>query len=190
MAGELTSLLLNYFPTSLKTREGTRIQPSASRTRLGWVATGPIGDSQGSLSARVNLVIGNKADQKVNDFFGEILNAESYASEFSVSKQFTPEESRAVGRVEKDTKKMEIGYEVPLLGCDGEPKKEDNYSVTKKRFVGLLRKIDLDPDYANNYRQSMAKYISEGYARRLEPNELDGPRFSCHTMACISFRPN
>ena len=167
----------NYFLTSQETREGTRFQPSASRTRLGWVATGPIGDSNGSLSARVHLTIGNNADQKLNELFGEFLNTESYGSEFPMPKQFTPEESRAVERVEKETKKLEVGYEIPLLWRDGEPKLGNNYSVVKKRFDGLVRKFDRDPGYADDYRKAMNKYISEGYVRRLQPHELDGPQF-------------
>ena len=164
----------NYLLTGFETREGSRTEPTVSRTRLGWVARGPLGRSEGSAVARCNFVrLSN--DRCLDELFGRFCDTESFGCELPMKTRLSPEEQRAFDLVESGTRRKDAGYEIPLLWKDGEPRLTNNKVAAERRFVGLFRRFAKDPSYETDYRAAMSKYLTEGYARRIsDPAELAG----------------
>ncbi len=84
------------------------------------------------------------------------------------------EDRRAVSRLDAETKKLDVGYQAPILWKDEEPPlMSDNRSVADSGIRPLLNKFARDPAYEKHYRESMAKNFAEGYARRLSTTEVE-----------------
>ena len=81
--------------------------------------------------------------------------------------------------MEHESKKLEDGYEVPLLWKENEPQLQNNREVAKKRLEGLQRRFEREPEYEKDYRKAqkaISKYIEDGYAHKVsEDDDLDGP---------------
>jgi hypothetical protein len=70
------------------------------------------------------------------------------------------------------TKKLEIGYEVPMLWKEGEPNLPNNRQVAEHRHQLLRNRFDRDPVYQAGCRVAMEKNFAEGYAVRLPAEAL------------------
>ena len=173
-AGGTIDLLIgmdhNYLIVTHESREGRMDEPSASRTRLGWIARGPCGDEMFEKVARVNVIQGEH-DQRLNVTFEQFISTEGYGAENNLSVKPSPEEQRAIDIVDSGTRKLDVGYEVPIPWKDGEPKFSNNQRVAERRLAALLVRFQRDPEYENAYRAAIGKYVSEGYARRVTEEE-------------------
>ena len=77
--------------------------------------------------------------------------------------------------LEHETRKLETGYEVPLLWKEKEPQLQNNREVAQKRLEGLQRRFERDPEYEKDCRKVVSKYVEDGYAHKVgEEDDLNG----------------
>ncbi|KAI9551306.1 hypothetical protein GHT06_002506 [Daphnia sinensis] len=100
-------------------------------------------------------------------------DTESYGTEFK-SECMSAEHQRAVTKLETETEKLSVGYAAPVLWIDDAPPEfPDSRRTAETRLKSLRNKFARNPgDYEAYYRAAMEKNFSEGYARRLTPEEI------------------
>ena len=124
--------------------------PVAVRTRLGWVLSGPVSPrSPGSSTNLVTYVLNvgtvtqsdvNKGLQQQLRAFWELESIGICHDESSVSQRFEGSINFKNGR-----------YEVTLPWKDPEQSLLDNYQISHKRLMGLIRRLRQDPDTLRMY---------------------------------------
>ena len=148
-------------------------EPVAKKTEFGWVAVGPIGKSRNE--SRVHHVA-RVETEALDVAFKRFWDNESFGTKTTNTPNYSKDEQRAVDILDQGTRKLEKGYEVPLLWKDGEPQLQNNRQVAQKRLEGLQRRFERDPEYEDDYRRAIQKYLEDGYAHKVNPDEdLNGP---------------
>ena len=89
--------------------------------------------------------------------------------------EFLTEEEEALKIVRRETKKVEVGYEVGHPRKTGGPRLVNDKAMAESRLMSLLRKFEKDPDFEKDYDKAIKKYETEGYASRVQ--EDDEPAF-------------
>jgi hypothetical protein len=156
-------------------RLGADDEPAAIKTRLGWTILGVLGS--GSTTEALCHRAFASSDVHITAELVEQLrrfcDTESFGTEYQGAGMST-EDRRAVAKLDAETKKLDVGYQAPILWKDEEPPLlPDNRSVADSRIRPLLNKFTRDPAYEKHYRESMAKNFAEGYARRLSTTEVE-----------------
>ncbi|XP_028411629.1 uncharacterized protein LOC114534388 [Dendronephthya gigantea] len=174
--GEIDILLgLDYADllVPLEVKTGNPREPVARRTSFGWTAVGPLSKSRKNCSIHHVIVV----DEKPLDVaFKEFWDSESFGTKTSKGQTYSKEERYALDTLEQGTKKLEVGYQVPLMWKEGEPQLQNNRHAAVKRLESLQRRFIWDPEYEKDYRKAIHKYIEAGYAEKVdEYNDLDGP---------------
>jgi hypothetical protein len=84
------------------------------------------------------------------------------------------EHRRAVTKLETETEKLDVGYAAPVLWIDDVPPEiPDSRRTVESRMKSMRNKFARESgDYETYYRAPMEKIFSEGYARRLTPEEI------------------
>lgn len=160
----------------MEARKGKDYEPIASRTRLGWVVRGVVGKDT-TIGAKVHLLF---TSETANDVGPELIAAmrafcdtESFGTEHQVD-CMSPENRRALSLLDSQTKKLTIGYEVPILWREGEPSLPNNWVLAESRNRSLRNRFQRDPGYEREYRAAMQTNFNDGYARRLSAEEQPG----------------
>ena len=151
----------------LEVKVGEPREPVAKKTPFGWMAVGPIGTSQ--KSARAYHLTGNV--KTLDAAFQRFWDSESFGTKLTESPTYTKEEERALNTLREGIKKLERGYEVPLLWKEDEPNLDNNRHVAEKRLRGLQRRFERDPKFAKDYREAISKYVENGYAHKVDAEE-------------------
>ncbi|XP_057379669.1 uncharacterized protein LOC130701908 [Daphnia carinata] len=154
-----------------ESRVGEEGEPSAVKTQFGWYARGVIGSklrrpptshtvtAVRSYSLRVNAAL----EKELRGF----CETENFGTE-TPRLVMPPEDERAVKIVEEGTRKLEIGYEVPIPWKEGEPSLPDNKRLALYRLHDLFKRFDRDPDFKAAYQMAIKKYIDAGYVSEVE----------------------
>jgi hypothetical protein len=102
-----------------------------------------------------------------------ICDTESFGTEFK-SECMSAERGRAVTKLETETEKLDVGYAAPVLWIDDvSPEIPDSRHTAESRMKSMRNKFARESgDYETYYRAAMEKHFSEGYARRLTPEEI------------------
>ena len=135
--------------------------PYAVKTKLGWVVNGPVRHHRWtqmrSTSNRIKIELGLPR-----------LDSECLASE---ERGMSVEDRRWLQQVEKDCKRSDGHYELPLPVKTKRPL-PDNSEVAMRRLQGLKKKMT-DDEFAQKYVDFMDKMLQNGYAERV-PDEDRG----------------
>ena len=160
--------------TASESRFGRDDEPTASKTRLGWTLQGAVATSGGHDIARIHRVQ-TSADSTLQlvEQFRRFCDTESFGTEFQ-SECMSAEHWRAVTKLEAETEKLDVGYAAPVLWVDDVPPEiPDSRRTAESRMKSMRNKFARESgDYETYYRAAMEKNFSEGYARRLTPEEI------------------
>ncbi|KZR98256.1 Uncharacterized protein APZ42_006409, partial [Daphnia magna] len=172
-SGGRIDVLIGLNHTSLITptdyRLGADDEPAAIKTRLGWTILGVLGSGSTTeaLCHRAFASPDVHITAELVEQLRRFCDTESFGTEYQGAGMST-DDRRAVDKLDAETKKLDVGYQAPILWKDEEPPLlPDNRSVADSRLRPLLNKFARDPAYETHYRESMAKNFAEGYARRL-----------------------
>ena len=161
----------------LESRVGGDDEPFASRTRLGWVIRGLLGDDIGPKTARVHHVTSSSADGptapevSLATEFKKFCDTEAFGTEFK-GEGLSESEKIAEKVVDEGLKKLEAGYETPLTWLEGEPAFENNRKLAEHRLQDLMERFKRDPELETDYHTAIKKYIDEGYASLVNDEDL------------------
>ena len=157
----------------LDVKMGEPREPVAKRTTFGWMAAGPIGNPRRDIHSHH---VARAESEPLDVAFKQFWDSESFGTKTTNKPHYSNDEQRAIDILERETRKLENGYEVPLLWRENEPQLQNNRQVAKKGLEGLQRRFEREPEYEKGYRKAISKYIEDGYAHKVnQEDDLDGP---------------
>ncbi|CAB4034545.1 hypothetical protein M514_27252, partial [Paramuricea clavata] len=157
----------------LDVKMGKPQEPVAKRTSFGWMAVGLVGKPRGDIHS---YHVARAEPEQLDVAFKQFWDSESFGTKTTNFPHYSNDDQRALDILEHETRKLETGYEVPLLWKENEPQLQNNREVAQKRLEGLQRRFERDPEYEKDYRKAVSKYVEDGYAHKVgEEDDFNGP---------------
>nr|XP_039254086.1 uncharacterized protein LOC120331115 [Styela clava] len=150
-------------------RRGKHNEPSAKKSILGWSLVGPALSYERNSDVHIHCVQVQEEDllsQQIKCLWESDFKDASLSPIPSMSK----EDKYALQLMEDSVEIVDGHYQLPLPWKPGCPDLPDNRSVAMKRLKYIERKLKSDPVLKKKYCDTMEKYISLGFAKRI-PNE-------------------
>ncbi|XP_077970821.1 uncharacterized protein LOC144425211 [Styela clava] len=150
-------------------RRGKHDEPSAKKSILGWSLVGPALSHERNSDVHIHCVQVQEEDllsQQIKCLWESDFKDVSLSPIPSMSK----EDKYALQLMEDSVEIVDGHYQLPLPWKPGCPDLPDNRSVAMKRLKYIERKLKSDPVLKKKYCDTMEKYISLGFAKRI-PNE-------------------
>ena len=148
---------------------GTRSEPFAVLTELGWVVSGPMTGNR-----RQNVChFAFTEDVKVAENIQTWWDIETYASKNNVVSQ-SKKKLQAQKMLESTTMFTGERYEVGMLWSEPEPNLTNNYSSALGQLYSLERRFQRDPYLKSLYQQSIDTDVENGLVKILEESEVKG----------------
>jgi hypothetical protein len=171
---------LNHLTVSLESRVGNDYEPTAIRSRLGWLIRGVIADSITVSAVRIHHVTSSAQLEDIAYELRRFCDTENFGTESTLVAK-SADDRQAISILETGTKKLDLGYEVPINWKSGEPSLVCNRQMAQQRFGGLLRRFSRDAGFEADYRAAVQKTIDKGYATILSEEEsLSAKYFLAH----------
>ena len=164
----------------LEERRGNRGEPYDIRTPLGWTLMGPMERSDGEdRLLNVNFVRSLEALREDDHClvrqlqrFWDVDNAE-VIPKFKLS--MSAEDKRALAIMEQSVK-LEAGhYQIALPWRQNPPFLPYNRFMAERRLQALKTRLLQDGELLENYKATMAQYLSMGHARRVPLDKINIP---------------
>ena len=146
---------------------GTRSEPFAVLTELGWVVSGPMTGKRRQNVCHFAFI----EDVKVN--IQTWWDIETYASKINVLSQ-SKKELQAQKMLESTMKFTVERYEVGMLWSEPEPNLPNNYSSALGQLYSLERRFQRDPNLKSLYQQSIYTDEEKGFEKILNESEVKG----------------
>lgn len=154
-----------------ESRGGEVGQPIASHTKFGWIIRGVTGPESTQNPVRSFQAVSTVLLEDVKVELRRFCDTEEFGTEFQ-SGCVSPDNKRALDLVTKNTRKLDVGYQVPITWRVDEPDLINIQEMAMNRWRSLLRRFDRNPDFERDYRAAMAKTFEQGYASVLQdPSE-------------------
>jgi hypothetical protein len=155
----------------LEVREGGANEPVAIRTCLGWCVMGVAApDPTSNNSACVNLTL---TEEDLSRQVERFWQTESFGVRANLEQPRSVEDQRALQVMDEKTRFIEGHYEVPMLWKNSSCVLPNNRVAAEKRFTTLTKKLSRDSELESRYSSVMQGYINKGYARKMNPDEID-----------------
>lgn len=126
----------------LESRLGADFEPIASRTRLGWVVRGVVGADVNPLVSTHTAFLAHagQATTELDVAFRRFCDTEAFGSEHKAS--CVPlQHQQAIDELDRGIRRLDVGYEAPVLWKEGEPTLEDNRQLAEMRLRSLTSKF-------------------------------------------------
>ncbi|XP_060810108.1 uncharacterized protein LOC106135933 [Amyelois transitella] len=155
-----------HLTISRETRSGTRSQPVACRTALGWVLYG-VAQSKTKQVEFVNHCTLDDCDE-IKSMIKDYFKLDSIG--ITKKELRSSSDERAIRILDNTAHRLPNGqYEVGLLWRDDNLCIPDgSYNLALSRYMSLERKFAKDPQYANQYRVNVQTTIDKGYVESCE----------------------
>ncbi|XP_043661589.1 uncharacterized protein LOC122625564 [Drosophila teissieri] len=154
----------------LRTRRFAREGPYAAATELGWVVFGPVSGQPTTPSPRSCLLavsVDDAMEKVVEDYFDMENFGVKPAPPVAAS-----DDVRAQRILEDTTVKVGRRYQTGLLWKDDHVVLPPSYEMAYRRLVNVEKKMKRNKPLAQEYDRIIKDYVSKGYARRLQPEEV------------------
>lgn len=94
-------------------------------------------------------------------------DTEDYGTEHQIG-CISPVNKRALTIFQDRTRRLNVGYEVPIIWREGEPDLVSNRQMAENRFRSLLSRFKRQPGFEKDYYRAAIqnKYLNLGYASR------------------------
>ncbi|XP_061719997.1 uncharacterized protein LOC133527124 [Cydia pomonella] len=158
-------------------RKGTKTQPAAILTALGWVLFG-FGCSKTKRVDVVNHITLSEPDSDSDCFTLERLIREQFKIDsIGISKKEArnADDERAIQVLESTAHRLPGGrFEVGLLWKADNLDIPNSYKLALSRFLSLENKMIKDPCYAERYRRNIHDMLSKEYAEQCSSGPASG----------------
>lgn len=159
-------------------RRGSRVQPVAALTSLGWVLFGALKGKANELlnCAVINRLSVEPVDDSLEQINGQLRDYFKIDSIGISNQVYHSENDRlAIKTLEETTKRLPDGrFETGLPWRPNITKVPNSFEFARSRFIGLERKMNRDPKYAEVYRQFINSTIAKGYAELCQSKPVGG----------------
>ena len=148
---------------------GTRSEPFAVLTELGWVVSGLMTGKQSQNVCHFAFT----EDVKVTENIQSWWDIETYASKTNVVSQ-SKKEQQAQKFLKSTTKFTGERYEVGMLWSEPEPNLPNNYGSAIGQLYSLELRFQRDPNLKELYQQSIDTDVEKGFVKILGKSEVKG----------------
>ena len=148
---------------------GTRSEPFAVLTKLGWVVSGHMTGKRTQSICHFAIT----EDVKVGENIQTWWDIETYASKINVVSQ-SKKELQAQKMLDSTTKLTGERYEVGTLWSEPEPNLPNNYSSALGLLHSLEQRFQKDPNLKSLYQQSIDTDVEKGFVKILGESEEKG----------------
>ena len=148
---------------------GTRSEPFAVLTDLGWAVSGPMTGKKSQNGCHFAFT----EDVKVAENIQSWWDIETYASKINVVSQ-SKKEQRAQKSLESTTKFTGERYEVGMLWSEPEPNLPNNYGSALGQLHSLERRFQRDPTLKELYQKPIDTDVEKGFVKILGKSEVKG----------------
>ncbi|XP_041784360.1 uncharacterized protein LOC121602553 isoform X2 [Anopheles merus] len=168
-----------FLSQTLKTVERGTNEPSASKTRLGWVVYGPCSSSasdcnryDGNTFMNVHICPCNKKkDDEMDLALKEYFSLESLGVYRPMKQLRSDDEEHALKILSSNVRLVDGHFEASLLWKYDTIKLPDNKAMALRRHECLERKLRRNPELNKAMHSKIAEYEQKGYIRKLSPIE-------------------
>ncbi|XP_036346995.1 uncharacterized protein LOC118756332 isoform X1 [Rhagoletis pomonella] len=145
--------------------------PVAINTKLGWIA---YGSTRAQTTTPVVLHIREKNNlESLHELVAEYFAADNFGVHNEATKQLESEDNQhARQSLEANTRRIGKRFETGLLWKSVPPALPSSYAMAYKRLLGIEKRMRLDEGFSAKYKEEIAKYIRNGYARQLSEDEV------------------
>lgn len=143
--------------------------PYAMRTKLGWTLLGPVQRGRQFHSTSVNRTTVQELNDNLTTHFNREFNNGPHGEETFMS----PEEERFMQKLKESTHYTGTRYEVGIPLNKMLPVIPDSRPMAENRLQGVLRRMQRDEQYADEYHQQMDALRKAGYTEQVPDDELD-----------------
>ena len=146
---------------------GTRSEPFAVLTELGWVVSGPMTSKKSQNVCH----FASTEDVKVAENIQSWWEIETYASKIKVVSQ-SKKEQQVQKFLESKTTFTGERYEAGMLWSEPEPNPPNNYGSTLGQLHSLEQRFQRDPKLKEVYQQSIDTDAEKGFVKVLGKSEV------------------
>ncbi|XP_063830265.1 uncharacterized protein LOC135079544 [Ostrinia nubilalis] len=146
-------------------RRGTKSEPAAALTPLGWVLFGFMGNTASSVEFvnHVNQVEDDQLDNNLEHLVKNYYKLDSIGIEKKLHS--SPSDRRAIEILDETTVRLTSGrFQTGLLWRDNIKIIPNSKRLALSRFQSLESKMAKDKTYATSYKQNIQGMIDKGYA--------------------------
>ncbi|KAL0881944.1 hypothetical protein ABMA27_001700 [Loxostege sticticalis] len=149
-------------------KAGTRNQPVATRTLLGWVVHGGANSKTKPIDFVNHAVLDEPSLESLDSLVRESFKIDA----LGISKHpqsFGSQHQRAIRILDDTVRRLPNGqFEVGMPWKEDEPIIPDSYPLALNRLISLEKKMAKDAKFADAYRQNVNGMILKGYAEECE----------------------
>ncbi|KAK4006738.1 hypothetical protein OUZ56_011896 [Daphnia magna] len=103
-----------HLTTSMETRIGQDYEPTASRTRIGWIVRGAIGELAKSIAMRIHMIFATDYDvDLLAQQFKRFCDTEDFGTEHR-QPGLSEVDKQATQILKNGVRKLKVGYEAPI----------------------------------------------------------------------------
>lgn len=107
----------------------------------------------------------------------KLFDTEAFGTEYQ-TECISPENQWAVIMLRDELKKLDVGYQEPILWKEGSTQPPNNRAMAENRLSSLLRRFGKESEYRQKYRRAMTNNFEESYAIRLTKDQIAaGPAY-------------
>ena len=110
---------------------------------------------------------------ELNDKMKKFWEFDKGIAENASESGYYQENVKCIKMLHQKTKWLQGKYEVPMLWSDKVEELPNNFSTALQRFRSLKKRLQMDPNLYENYKDTMHKYIKNEYARKLSSDEIE-----------------
>ena len=151
----------------LDQRLGSRKQPYAIKTLLGWVLLGPLHGN----TKRGTVNYARISEESIKDDIRRLYEAEFRDTEEN-EHSFSIEDRKAIELVTQSTVLEKGHYIIPLPWKDPAKVTDNNYVVAINRLLSLKRRLSRDKNLLARYVDGINTMLKNGYALPVPPEQL------------------
>lgn len=161
---------LNHFNLGIprNIREGSRKEPVAACTKLGWIVYGTVaGKQKSNMHLNFHVCDCSVACDELERLVRSFYSLDSVGVRIS-DPIIGENDKRALNLLHNFTKKKDNGhYEVPLLWKFDNIQLPDSYGMCLRRLICLERKLKQNSELHTIFKEKIETYLSKGYIRKL-----------------------
>lgn len=158
---------------SQELRVGKPNQPAASRTQLGWVIHGTV--PRRVIGVQDSVLHIHTADdiERQNQQLQELVEKHFSIDAMGIFHKPREREGdlRAIKIIEQTIKKTKNGYEAGLPWKRDDVKLPQSYDMALRRLHNIEKKMDADPNFAEEYSRQIDNLLQKGYAQPCDGTE-------------------
>nr|XP_029717151.1 uncharacterized protein LOC115260358 [Aedes albopictus] len=162
----------------LKTVQYSLYGLQLTRCHLGWTVHGSIEPSDAAPDYCHALLCSEDDDVELTDLVKQVYKVEDFGIT-GQSPKMSDEDQRAIDIMNRTITRRGERFEVGQLYKYNNFSFPDSKPHALRRLQIIERKMDSNPEFAEKYCSKIEDYVNKGYARLLEPGELDETPNTC-----------